>query len=161
MSRPLLSLCQYRLVFPSHYFILIRCRSLSTLTYQLFNCIFIRELFPHGTPFICPFPSATKLFPGILGLCFNSLLSCRLFLLAYGSLLLAAKGVNLGPGGVQGSHEGALEVKLTPQEVQEAVREAVVIVKEQIEVVEPHVFQSGESRRQRIGFLFSFIINFR
>ncbi|XP_063588513.1 uncharacterized protein LOC134765694 [Penaeus indicus] len=66
-----------------------------------------------------------------------------LFLLAYGSLLLAAKGMNLGPGGVQGSHEGALEVKLTSQEVQEAVREAVVIVKEQIEVVEPHVFQSG------------------
>lgn len=66
--------------------------------------------------------------------------------------------MNLGPGGVQGSHEGALEVKLTPQEVQEAVREAVVIVKEQIEVVEPHVFQSGELS---IELLFSFTINFR
>lgn len=83
-------------------------------------------------------------------------LFCRLFLLAYGSLLLAAKGVSLGPGGVPGSHEGTLEVKLTPQEVQEAVREAVVIVKEQIEVVEPHVFQSGELARRTARFCVDF-----
>ena len=37
-----------------------------------------------------------------------------------------------------------LEVDLPPSEVQKAVEDAVEIVKEQIEVVEPHVFQSGK-----------------
>lgn len=41
---------------------------------------------------------------------------------------------------------GGLDVGLSAKEVQEAVREAVVVVREQIEVVEPHVFHNGELR---------------
>ncbi|MPC30017.1 hypothetical protein E2C01_023271 [Portunus trituberculatus] len=38
---------------------------------------------------------------------------------------------------------GGLELRLTGREVQEAVGEAVVLVREQIEAVEPHVFHNG------------------
>ncbi|KAK7066590.1 hypothetical protein SK128_011223, partial [Halocaridina rubra] len=59
-------------------------------------------------------------------------------LLVYGSLLVGTLGQIVSEG-------DALDVQLTPSEVQAAVKEAVGIVREQIEVVEPHVFQSGES----------------
>ncbi|XP_071536365.1 uncharacterized protein [Panulirus ornatus] len=56
---------------------------------------------------------------------------------AQGVVLEAPPTVAVGGG------EGVLDVHLTPKEVQEAVREAVVLVREQIEVVEPHVFHNG------------------
>ncbi|CAL4059479.1 unnamed protein product, partial [Meganyctiphanes norvegica] len=43
----------------------------------------------------------------------------------------------------QGDEGFILDIHLTPAEVQAAVQEAVEIVREQIEVVEPHVFQNG------------------
>ena len=41
-------------------------------------------------------------------------------------------------------HNQHLDVTLTTKEVEIAVREAMEIVKDQIEVIEPHVFQSGK-----------------
>lgn len=44
---------------------------------------------------------------------------------------------------VAGGHKGVIDVQLTPGDVQEAVQEAVRLVKERIEVIEPHVFHNG------------------
>ena len=42
------------------------------------------------------------------------------------------------------SNAGHMKVTLQPDEVKQAVMEAVEIVKEQIEIVEPHIFKNGE-----------------
>ncbi|KAK4300434.1 hypothetical protein Pmani_027360 [Petrolisthes manimaculis] len=71
--------------------------------------------------------------------------ACRL-LLVYGSWLWTwvppAAGVLVDLGG-NDAGGGLDHVGLSAKEVQEAVREAVVVVREQIEVVEPHVFHNG------------------
>ena len=40
---------------------------------------------------------------------------------------------------------GPMSVDLSPEDIQSAVQEAVEVVRQQIEVVEPHVFSNGKS----------------